>query len=152
MAAELVAPFLFQVRVYYEDTDAGGVVYHAGYLRFAERGRTEMLRGLGLDHGRLLEDYGLVFAVRRCEVDYLRPARLDDLLDVVTRIARLGGASLDLIQEIGCAGTPVARLAVRLALIDQRGRAARLPEILRRAITGAATAAESAQSRPTGER
>lgn len=139
MTADRAAPCTVQIRVYYEDTDAGGVVYHAGYLRFAERARTEMLRSLGLDHVRLLADHGVIFAVRRCEVDFLQPARLDDLLDVSTRIARQGGASLDLIQEIGRAGTLIARLAIRLALIDRRGRAARLPAVLRHAIaaTGA---------------
>ena len=74
------------LRVYYEDTDAGGIVYHAGYLRFAERARTEMLRCLGCDHATL-RALGLIFAVRRCMADFLAPARLDDRLVVETRLA-----------------------------------------------------------------
>ncbi|MCC2664562.1 MAG: ybgC, partial [Geminicoccaceae bacterium] len=84
------------LRVYYEDTDAAGIVYHAAYLEFAERARTEMLRCLGLDHGGLRDRFGLAFAVRRCVIDYLAPARLDDLLIVSTRLLRRGGASLEL--------------------------------------------------------
>jgi acyl-CoA thioester hydrolase len=115
------------VRVYYEDTDAGGIVYHASYLRFAERARTEMLRDLGLDHRRLRDEHGLIFALRRCTVDFLAPARLDDLLEVQTRLARRGGASLDLVQEVTLAGRVLARVVVRLALLDQRHRAVRVP-------------------------
>src|SRR5271165_5636841 len=74
----------YAVRVYYEDTDAGGVVYHATYLRFAERARTEALRDAGIAHAELLERFTLMFVVRRIEVDYLRPARLDESLTVVT--------------------------------------------------------------------
>src|ERR1700735_3643878 len=74
----------YAVRVYYEDTDAGGVAYHASYLRFAERARTEALRDLGIPHADLLQRFTLMFVVRRIEVDYLRPARLDDSLTVVT--------------------------------------------------------------------
>jgi acyl-CoA thioester hydrolase len=118
------------VRVYYEDTDAGGIVYHASYLRFAERARTELLRELGLDHRRLLDEHGLIFAVRRCTVDFLAPARLDDLLEVETRLARRGGASLDLVQEVLAGRRLLARLAVRLALLDRRHRAARMPPAL----------------------
>ena len=74
----------YAVRVYYEDTDAGGVVYHATYLRFAERARTEALRDAGIPHAELVERFTLMFVVRRIEVDYLRPARLDESLTVVT--------------------------------------------------------------------
>ena len=87
----------YHLRVYYEDTDAGGVVYHAGYLRFAERARTEALRDAGVPHAEMTAQYGLMFMVRRLKVDYLAPARLDDLLFVVTRpigaACRIGGAS-----------------------------------------------------------
>jgi acyl-CoA thioester hydrolase len=83
------------IRVYYEDTDAGGVVYYANYLRFAERARTEFMREAGADHAGMLRDTGLSFFVRRCEVDYLKPARLDDFLQVETQIINVGGASLE---------------------------------------------------------
>jgi acyl-CoA thioester hydrolase len=118
------------VRVYYEDTDAGGLVYHANYLRFAERARTEMLRCLGLEHGSLSARLGLAFTVRRCLVDYLAPARLDDRLEVRTGLARLGGASLDLEQRIVRDERLLVRIEVRLALISSALRAARLPQAL----------------------
>lgn len=118
------------VRVYYEDTDAVGVVYHANYLRFAERARTEMLRCLGLDHSTLSAHLGLFFTVRRCVVDYLGPARLDDRLEVRTSLARLGGASLDLEQRIVRDDRLLVRMDVRLALISSALRAVRLPRVL----------------------
>jgi acyl-CoA thioester hydrolase len=118
------------VRVYYEDTDAAGMVYHASHLRFAERARTEMLRCLRLDHGDLRARFGLTFAVRRCLIDFLAPAHLDDLLLVRTRAARLGGASLDLEQRILRDHRLLARLDVRLALISPALRVARLPREL----------------------
>ena len=87
--------------VYYEDTDAGGVVYYANYLRFAERGRTEALHLAGIDHRDLMDQYGLWFVARRCVVDYLKPGRLDDLLVVRTSIRELRNTSLMMRQEIG---------------------------------------------------
>ncbi len=122
------------LRVYYEDTDAGGMVYHASHLRFAERARTEMLRCVGLDHGTLRERFGLAFAVRRCVVDYLAPAHLDDELVVATRLVRLGGASVDLEQRIERARQPLVQLEVRLALLGCEARLARLPRELTSAL------------------
>jgi acyl-CoA thioester hydrolase len=116
--------------VYYEDTDAAGIVYHAAYLEFAERARTEMLRCLGLDHASLRDRFGLVFAVRRCAIDYRAPARLDDLLELETRLLRLGGASLDLAQRVLCQGRFLAGLDLRLALLDGDLRVARVPRQL----------------------
>ena len=116
------------LRVYYEDTDAGGVVYHASYLRYAERARTEALRDLGIPHAALIAQYGLMFVVRRIKVDYLRPARLDESLTVVTEPLQVGGASLVLRQEVqGSAGT-CAVLEVQLACVPPSGdKPARLP-------------------------
>lgn len=124
----------FTLRVYYEDTDAGGLVYHANYLKFVERARTEMLRMLGLDHGTLRRRYGLVFVVRRCTLDFLAPAGLDDVLEVETRLVRRGGASIDLVQTVARDGRPVVRAEVRLALLGCEGRAARLPGPLAEAL------------------
>jgi acyl-CoA thioester hydrolase len=120
----------FRIRVYYEDTDAAGIVYHAAYLAFAERARTEMLRCLGLDHGTLRTRFGLVFTVRRCLVDYRAPARLDDLLEIQTRVDRLGGASLDLEQRVVREPQLLTHLEVRLALLGADLRVARLPHEL----------------------
>lgn len=107
----------YVVRVYYEDTDAGGVAYHASYLRFAERARTEALRDLGIPHSELRERFTLMFVVRRVEVDYLRPARLDDSLTVVTEPLEVGGASVLLRQDVQGAQGSCAVLTVRLACI-----------------------------------
>ncbi|MGC9239440.1 MAG: tol-pal system-associated acyl-CoA thioesterase [Acidithiobacillus sp.] len=91
-----------QVRVYYEDTDHGGVVYHANYLRFMERARTEMLRTLGFSLDALERDEGVVFAVRRADLDYLAPARFNDLLDILTRVQRQSPTRTFFVQEVRC--------------------------------------------------
>ncbi|MGD8236504.1 MAG: tol-pal system-associated acyl-CoA thioesterase [Chromatiales bacterium] len=93
-------PFRMPLRVYYEDTDAGGVVYYANYLAFMERARTEWLRSLGYENQQLLDEQGVVFAVRRAAVDYISPARLDDLLEVVVSLSRIKRASLVFEQQI----------------------------------------------------
>jgi acyl-CoA thioester hydrolase len=127
---------LHAVRVYYEDTDCSGVVYHTSYLRFAERARTEMLRALGVAHSDMIARTGLAFAVRRLEVDYLAPARLDDTLEVLTRIREIGGASLGAVQVVrgAGAGPELARITLRLACINENGRPARLPTAVRRVL------------------
>ena len=127
---------VYPLRVYYDDTDAAGIVYYANYLRMAERARTEMLRMIGADHTGLARDDGISIAVRRCEVDYLEPARLDDELCVRTRITALGGASMWAEQIVRRAGADLARLTVRLACIGPGGRAARFPAALRTALAG----------------
>ena len=119
-----------RIRVYYEDTDAAGIVYHAAYLEFAERARTEMLRCLGLDHTSLRGRFGLVFTVRRCAIDYRAPAQLDDLLELETGLVRLGGASVDLEQRVLREGRLLTALALRLALLDLDLHVARLPREL----------------------
>ena len=124
----------FPIRVYYEDTDAGGVVYYANYLKFAERARTEMLRESGVDQRRLYEEQGLSFAVRRCAAEYLRPARLDDQLTVSSRVLSAKGARVDMKQRVHKVGAEsgdtdhdLAILTVQLACLDRRGRAVRWP-------------------------
>jgi acyl-CoA thioester hydrolase len=141
---------VFPLRVYYEDTDAGGVVYHAGYLRFVERARTEMMRLLGTEHGALLERAGVLWTVRGLTADFRRPARLDDRLEVATAVRALRRASLDLVQTVrlaapdaaGAAAKPpeLATIEVRLACIDRSGRPARLPPVVRAALLALAGA------------
>jgi len=126
--------YLYPVRVYYEDTDAAGLVYYANYLKFAERARSEMLRRLGIEQERLRAETGLVFVVRRCTVDYLQPARLDDDLVIATRLARLGGATLELEQDVQRDGDALVRLSVAIAALARNGRPQRLPSELRTAI------------------
>lgn len=127
----------YTLRVYYEDTDAGGVIYHANYLRFAERARTEALRRLGIPHAMLVADYHLMFVVRRVKVDYLRPARVDDSLTVVTEPLRVGGASVLLRQDVRSeAGESCAVLEVQLACVRPNDdKPARLPPAWRKALT-----------------
>ena len=127
------------LRVYYEDTDAGGVVYHARYLAFAERARTEALREAGVPHAELATGHGLSFVVRRVEIVYLRPARLDDELVVVTGPWAMGGASVNMQQRFEVAGQDVAALDIKLACVRQAdGRPARIPDRWRAALAGKA--------------
>jgi acyl-CoA thioester hydrolase len=124
----------FPVRVYYEDTDAAGIVYYANYLKFAERARSEWLREVDADGLMAPKASGLVFVVRRCAIDYRQPARLDDLLDVETRVTGVAGATLDLRQIVRRGGTDLVTMAVTLACVNSAGRPARLPAALRTAL------------------
>ena len=117
---------LFPVRVYYEDTDAGGIVYHARYIAFAERARTELLRSLGLQQSALRDSHDLVFAVKDCAADFRRPARLDDELEVVSTLRELKGASFRVGQEIRRAAACLVSLDFRIARRQYR-RAASAP-------------------------
>ncbi|ENO89671.1 tol-pal system-associated acyl-CoA thioesterase [Thauera linaloolentis] len=125
------ASFILPVRVYYEDTDAAGVVYYANYLRFCERARTEWLRALGVEQHKLLESTGIAFVVRAVKADYLHPARLDDALQVATRIAALRRASLTFDQEIRRGGQLLFTAQVLIACIDHgRQKPAPMPSHL----------------------
>lgn len=123
------------LRVYYEDTDSGGIVYYANYLKFAERGRTEFLRDLGFGHQELLKGRGIGFAVRRCVVEYRKPAVLDDALTVETRLTDIRGARFEMSQSVLRNATILCDLAVTLACIDGSGRPVRLPDDLRDALS-----------------
>jgi len=119
------------IRVYYEDTDAAGIVYHANYLRFAERGRTEMLRAAGFEHAGILKETGIAFTVISMQVNFKSPAKLDELLDVQTRMVSVGGASMEMAQGIFRGDTLLVDMIVKIACIDRNGKAARLPEAVR---------------------
>jgi len=125
---------VFPVRVYYEDTDAGGVVYYANYLKFAERAPTEMMHLLDAGYRDLIAERTVAFAVRRCEVDFLAPARLDDVLEVRTSVTEAGGASVTAAQVIRRGADEITRIRVRLACVDAAGRPARIPAALRTAL------------------
>ena len=120
-------------RVYYEDTDFTGLVYHANYLKFCERARTDCLRLLGIHQSRMPDAF---FVVRRMTCDFLRPARLDDLLEVETRFVEMGGARLELEQKVTCKGEALFTAAVTVALVDGRGRPKRLPPEVAGAVKG----------------
>lgn len=124
----------FWLRVYYEDTDLGGIVFYANYLRFTERARTEALIEAGVDQRALREEAGLVFVVRRIEADYLAPARFQDRLRVTTRLLALGGSSIDLAQDVWRDETVLFRSTARLAAIGPGGRPVRVPEVARVAL------------------
>src|SRR3954447_18493170 len=122
---------ILPVRVYYEDTDFSGIVYHASYLRLLERGRTDLLRLAGVDQSVLHADgEGIVFSVRRMTIDYLKPARMDDVLTVETRTAEIRGASLTIAQRITRGDDVIVTADVRVAAIAG-GRPARIPDELR---------------------
>lgn len=128
---------VFPVRVYYEDTDMAGIVYYANYLKYIERGRTEWLRAQGVDQSVMKAETGYVFAVRRVEADYLRPARMDDLLEVRTTLIALGRARIDLSQNITRAGEVLFEGRVTIVCIGPNGRASRIPEKVHTGISAA---------------
>ncbi|WP_051335438.1 tol-pal system-associated acyl-CoA thioesterase [Methylocapsa acidiphila] len=134
------APHRLSVRVYYEDTDFSGVVYHASYLRFLERGRTEFLRERGIHHRAIFAEGGqnsVSFAVRNMSLDFAKPALMDDLLWVETRVASLGGASIDMEQLLLRDADLLVKAKVRIAVVAG-GRAIRIPPALLAKLEGPA--------------
>lgn len=132
------------VRIYFEDTDAGGVVYHASYVRFCERGRTDFLRLLGTDARRLIDGSEnrepAAFVVRRMMFDFFRPARMDDLLEVETRVKELGGASVTLIQTVTRDSKRIVEAEVTVILVSISGKPLRLSDAVRGAFLAATQA------------
>ena len=132
-----MTPHAFPVRVYYEDTDFSGVVYHASYLRFMERGRTELLRARGVSQGTLLsaepgDRFG--FAVRAMTIDFRRPARMDDLLTIETQVVEIGGASMELAQRVKRGDDLLVEATVRIACVVD-GRPCRIPAAIRASLS-----------------
>ncbi len=130
--------FNWKIRVYYEDTDAGGVVYHSQYLNFFERARTEWLRAKNIDQSRLADELEILFVVRNMDVEFIKPARLDDELLVSVKLERLGAASMLLSQQMFRASDQqlLASAKVRAASLSAKGfKPVRIPEILLKEIT-----------------
>jgi acyl-CoA thioester hydrolase len=119
------------VRVYYEDTDAGGIVFYANYLKFAERGRTEYLRAAGFENKSLMDDEGILFVVRRLEADYLKPAELDDVLSVITEAGEVKNSSFAMKQSIFRDNVLLCEMNVMLVCVNLQGRPVRVPETLK---------------------
>lgn len=142
----------YTFRVYHEDTDAGGVVYHANYLRYAERARTEALREAAIPHAELVDRFSLMFMVHRVEIDYVRPGKLDDTLVVETETLDVGGASVSLRQTVSGPDGVCAALRVKLACVRIGGnRPARIPPRWREALAAMRVASTpGAGSRGTG--
>ena len=128
------AAHIHPIRVYFEDTDAGGMVYYANYLKFAERARTEMLRSAGISHAEMVAQDGLMLVVKRCVAEYHRSARLDDELSVETRVSAVAGASILLDQAVRRGSETLVEITVTIACVTKEGRATRLPERLRQAV------------------
>ncbi|MFC0340879.1 tol-pal system-associated acyl-CoA thioesterase [Paracoccus niistensis] len=127
----------FPIRVYYEDTDLGQIVYYANYLKFIERGRSEWLRAAGVDQQRLLEDSHLAFVVRRVEADYLSPARFDDQLEVVTTLEQATGPRVTVLQAVERDEKALFQARVTVVCVDLRTmRPHRLPPAVRAALAG----------------
>ena len=136
----MIEPHIFPLRVYFEDTDAGGIVYYANYLRFAERARTEMLRSAGIESGHLMRQDKITLTVKTCHVDYQRPAHLDDLIEIQTKFESLTGARITVEQTIYLVKNEtieenwLVRLRVQLACVSNRGKATRVPKQIRQLI------------------
>lgn len=127
---------VWPIRVYYEDTDAGGVVYYANYLKFLERARTEWLRELGFEQDALMNQ-GIIFAVRKVCIDYLMPARFNQLLEVQTMVTSLGTASLEVQQQLFSGQSLLAEAQIKLACLDAASfRPRKLPELIIQSIKG----------------
>jgi acyl-CoA thioester hydrolase len=137
---------VWSIRVYFEDTDAGGVVYHGNYLKFAERARTELMRAAGFDHSELAKDYGVLIVVRHCAMEFIAPARLDDALEVRSQVTTMGGASLTMRQEVfrpmaatngdtAGLGQLLVAVELRLACVSTDLRPARRPPAVKKAHT-----------------
>lgn len=121
-------------RVYYEDTDAGGVVYHARYLHFAERGRTELLRSLGYENQQLRDTQGIVFVVRNLDIHFIKPAQLDDMLTVKTTVSKIKNSSFVMNQHIMHGEDSIADINVLLVCVeDQNFKPVRMPEKIKEA-------------------
>lgn len=124
--------FPHETRVYYENTDAGGIVYHGQYLNFAERGRTEFLRHIGFESRKLMQDHGILFVARYLDIDYFLPAFLDDLLEVRTSISELKNSSFTMRQIFIRNDEKIAELKVTLVCVDENSvRPKRVPDFLR---------------------
>jgi acyl-CoA thioester hydrolase len=130
-AARAAPQHRFDVRVYYEDTDMGGIVYHANYLKFIERARSDWVAGMGIDQRAMKDEDGLIFAVRRLECDYLSAARFDDRLEVRTRVDGVTGARLVLRQEVMRAAETLFSATVTIVCVTDTGHPARLPANIR---------------------
>ena len=120
------APYLWKVRVYYEDTDAGGVVYYANYLKFMERARSEWVRSLGFDQSAMLHDHDLIFVVREVRIEYLKPARFDDMLDVTVQLLEAKRSQIVVAQTIQ-RGELLARAEVKLVCVNATFKPAKIP-------------------------
>lgn len=123
--------YTYEYRVYYEDTDAGGIMYHGRYVNWCERARAEFLRDIGLQSSTIFEDTGVLFVVRHLEADYFKPAKLDQLLRVESGLKELKNSSFILNQSIFCQDSMLFSMTVTIVCIDGNGRPVRIPDMVR---------------------
>ena len=122
--------FKHSIKIYYEDTDAGGVVYYSNYLKFLERARTEMLESIGLSNKKLLEDHKTLIIVKSCNIEYITPARLEDKIQIYSSIETLDKASFDVIQNIKKNENLIVKAKLKLVTVNQNGKPIKIPSIL----------------------
>ena len=131
MANEMPSVFTWTVRVYYEDTDAGGIVFYANYLKFFERARTEWLRALDVNQHDMAEQHGALFVVKNASIDYHAPAKLDDVITLTLGIEKLGRASIQFVQQASCGAALLASARVKVGCVDRAALRPRpLPDIV----------------------
>ena len=140
-ASPLATPFTFPVRVYYEDTDSGGVVYYANYLKFLERARTEWLRAAGFEQTELLLNHNVIFVVRSVALEYLQPARFNDALNVTVRLDKLGSCTIDLLQTVE-RDKCLVEARVQIVCVDNQAgfKPVRIPSFIRQQLESPASA------------
>ena len=123
-------PFIYEVKVYYEDTDSGGVVYYSNYLKFLERARTEMIGSIGLSNKKLLKDYKTLIIVKSCNIEYLSPAKLEDKLKIYSSIESFKKASFIIIQNIKRDDNLIVKAKLKLVTVSKDGKPIKIPSVL----------------------
>ena len=121
---------MFKLKVYYEDTDSGGVVYYANYLKFLERARTEILYNKGFSHKYLKSFFDILVVVKTCKIDFIKPAKLDDVLEISTSLIKKSKVQVYLNQEIYCQNILLSKSDVRIAFVNTQGKIVRIPSQL----------------------
>ena len=126
--------FKYKVKVFYEDTDAGGVVYYANYLKFFERARTEAIAEIGLSNKKLLDEFGVLIIVKSCNIDYKKPAKLEDQLEIKSIISSISNSSFKMIQKVFRDDDLLTSSEIHLVIVDKKGKPSRIPDELRKKI------------------
>ena len=126
--------FKYKVKVFYEDTDAGGVVYYANYLKFFERARTEAIAEIGLSNKKLLDEFGVLIIVKSCNIDYKKPAKLEDKLEIKSIISSISNSSFKMIQKVFRDDDLLTSSEIHLVIVDKKGKPSRIPDELRKKI------------------
>ena len=122
--------FKYNTKVYYEDTDAGGIVYYANYLKFLERARSEAIYSMGLTNKKLLKDHGTIIIVKSCKIDYKKPAKFEDLLEIISKIKTIGKSSFTMDQIIKRKDEKISEAEIVLVTVNAEGKPIRIPDIL----------------------